>query len=214
MAWRTEGWPLPWPTQAVPLVYSNENIGFTANLVTGTNDVFQFAMPLPGSIDKFRETMVIHACDYLFLNEIGNPGLGPNSLQVTMSMLAKDFDGAFRGTGVDAEDETMKSQFDGPYNFGALEHILVTTAATEPGRVQDNTVNLRWIPPRPIDLSIPFYNNFINTSKLITLITSAAADASFTQFEKIMVRPWVTFRRLSRMERRARMALDLARIHT
>lgn len=202
-------------TRAVPLTYSNENQGLTANLTDGTQNIFQFAMPIPGSIDKFRETIVIKKCDFMFLDDPGTLDGSPQILSVHASMLARDFAATYQGILVDAQDETQKAQYDGPYPFGELNPGTPRTSNTANGsETMVSGTNVRWTGPRDIDLSIPAYFTYVNSTKAVTAVTGARADADFTATEKVVVRPWVTFRKLSRMEKAARKALDLARIHT
>lgn len=187
-------------------VLSNEDIGFIANLVTGTNDVFAFALPYPSSIDLFDETIVVHAIEFIF-QSIAKPTTGTSvyGLLAFLSMLDKEFSPTFLGVGADTEDENLKAQFAGNIYFGYGRTNITAVASVEgTERNMDSMVKATYFPPIPLDLVTPLYIQFVNQSATITLATNASAMRDFDQFEKVYLRVWFTTRKLTESEKSAR----------
>lgn len=200
-AWAYEGSVQePFPDDIDFMWLSNEDLGFIATLVTGTNDVFAFAIPYPASMDLFSESMIIHAIDFMHGAGAIGASLTQQILEVYIAMLDREFAATFRGSFADAEDENLKANLGGPFVFGNLSPILVTTAATEPSPSGQKITNVRWTPPVPLDAVTPAYVQFVNKSAVWTLVTSAAAAANYTVFEQTALRIWFTTRRLTATE--------------
>lgn len=211
---QTYGWPSIMPLEADFVTYSNEDIGFTADLTTGTNENIKFAMPLPASLDLFSETVIWHSFEFM----LGSPGAGTGTthhgLQAYFSMLDDTPTATFRGTLADVDDAWWKSQFAGPMYFGNDQRAVTAVAAVEgQERTMDGNIIAQYTPPVPIDATSPLQVTFANASTGYVLATNAAAPATFSIFEQVSIRAWFTIRDLDAMEMRPRnMAVRFQRL--
>lgn len=184
-------------------VMSNEDVGFTASLVTGTNESYQFAMPYPASFDLETESLIVYALEqYLqFEHEYNTAGSNYFSLTSFLSMLKKDLLATNRGQAVDTEDEFYKAQFASNITMGQSGPPAATVNITGLGSEKFDTVqDSIYYPPIPMDLVVPLYVTLVNSSKQRTLATNAAADLTFSAQETYSAKAWFTTRRLSRTE--------------
>ncbi len=208
MAWWTDVGHAPrvLPRNIMFVYYTNENFGFTANLVVGTNETEAFAMPLPATINIFTQTVVWHKIQFLMNNREGFfTEITPQVLKVHLSYLDREFAATFDGTGADAEDENLKAQFDGPFTLGQSKVFIVITARESAyPQTLDNIQNLNYTPPVPLDASHPLYIQLTNQSATITAATGAAAELAFSLQESVAIRGWFTVRNLSPSEMQAR----------
>lgn len=200
------GFPAPLPFEVDFYELSNEDIGFTANLATGTNDSHSFSLPYPASIDLFEETIVVHCVEFYMDLPAHTAGASAFfGLQAFISMLQKDFSATYRDQGGDGEDENLKAQLDGWIYFGQKK-IIPTAAAAVEGVQRDMDVmqKAKWFPPVPLDLVSPLYLQFVNASVNVTLATNNITDASFTPFEQVKTKVWFTRRKLTAAEKQSR----------
>lgn len=65
MSQQVYGFPFPMPPGIDYFEVSGLDVGFTGNLVPTTNESFSFYMPVPGSIDRFEQTFVVHALEFM-----------------------------------------------------------------------------------------------------------------------------------------------------
>jgi hypothetical protein len=184
---------------------SNEDIGFTATLVSATNDVYSFALPYPASIDLFDETIKVHAIEFI-LNEPKRATLAIfKGLSVFLSMLDREFGATFVGTGADAEDENLKAHFASFIYFGHARAPIQATAAVEGvERHNDAVSDAIYFPPIDLDLVTPLYIQFINQSVTPALATNIPTPTDFAIFEQVQLRVWFTRRKLTSQEKSAR----------
>lgn len=189
-------------------VLSNEDIGFLGSLVTGTNEIHNFALPYPATVDLSEETIVVYALEFLMDNETGDiQDLTKNALMAYLSFLDKDFVATFRGIGADAEDEALKSKFASHIVFGQIKTVLPATVSVEgASRSMDGTQQAIYYPPMPLDLLTPLFVDLLNISMANTLATNAVASATFTFFERVRIIVWFTKRRLSSFEKSAKLS--------
>jgi hypothetical protein len=197
-----------WPDEREGLdfyVLSNEDIGFIANLVAGTNDVFSFALPYPSSIDLFDETIKVWAIEFIH-NDPHQANVATfHGLLAYMSMLDKEFAATFLGNGSDSEDENLKAHFAGNIYFGNNKMSVTATAAVEGmERHMDMMQQAIYFPPVPLDLVTPLYIQLVNMNVTVALATNVPTAANFTEFEKVMLRVWFTRRKLTSSEKSAR----------
>lgn len=194
------------PPNIMFVYYTNENFGFTANLVIGTNETEAFALPLPATINIFIQTVVWHKIQFLMnFRENSNSEITPQVLKVHLSYLDREFAVDFNGAGADIEDGNLKAQFDGPFSFGEVKPTVVITARESTNRQYHHAVeNLTYTPPVPLDGSHPLYIQFTNQSCTITAGTAAAAELTFSATEQTGIRGWFTVRNLSPSEMQAR----------
>ncbi|NHJ86151.1 MAG: hypothetical protein FK734_11865 [Asgard group archaeon] len=197
-----------WPSNIDFYTLSNEDIGFTASLVTGTNDVINFALPYPATVNLAEETIVVYALEFIYQATDGfATSLSNQSLLVFLSMLKKEFTATFRGNGADSEDEAIKSKFAGNIFFGRVRQNLTAAAAVEGSqREADTIVNALYFPPIPLDLATPLFIDFVNQSNTIALATNAITAANFADFERVNIRVWFTKRKLTNEEKSMRQS--------
>jgi len=209
------GFPRIMPLAVDFVVYSNEDIGFIANLVAGTNDVYAFALPYPATLDLFDETIVVHAIEFMsHIPANTREGVTVQGLVAHLSMLDREFGPSWFGLVSDAEDEAIKAQFAGPMYFGANQ-INITAVASVEGtqRNQDSTITAVYYPPVPLDLITPLFIQFTDQSVTITLATNVDVEADFTDFEAVVLRVWFTRRNLTSAEKATRnMAIRFQRL--
>jgi hypothetical protein len=197
------GFPRDLPRGVRFVVYSNEDYGWTATLAAGVNDVINFALPYPASMDFFNESFILHAIEFLQCTDQLPTG-SRAILQAYLSMLKVEFAATFRGAATDTEDEALKSKFAGPILFGQLSGNVQAAAAAEGGwRRYDNTYNAVYFPPTPegLDLVTPLYLDFVNQSGSAAVATNIWTDGDNAGFELVMLRCWFTKRRLTQSER-------------
>lgn len=200
------GFPRELPPDVDFYVLSNEDVGFETALTTGSNDVYQFAMPYPSSMEIDDETIIVHAIEFMLHAEHkAKGGGGVQNLLVYLSMLDIDFTATFRGGLGDTDDEAMKSKFAGPMFIGE-SHLNVTAVASVEGtqRFFDNVISALYYPPVPLDLLTPLYVDLVNSAVSVTLATNAAAAANFTDVDKFTMKVWFTIRKLTKAEKDAR----------
>lgn len=199
----------PWrmPPNVDFYTLSNEDVGLIASLVTGTNDTYVYAHPLPASLDIYNETIIIWKMEFFGQGLFGQLSTGTTTrgVSIVASYLDRPFAATFRGDLADAADEAWKSKFAGPmYTGQALTNITATASVEGNQRRIDNNQNIVWHPPRPLDLSVPLYFELFNGSQTVTLATNAVADSNYDVFERYSVRTWFTTRRLTQAEKNAR----------
>lgn len=192
MAEIVTGWPAPLPFGIDFVTYSNEDLGRTAAYSAG-NDVQQVPMPYPSSMNLWEETFILFAIEFIHHNnDQAKTSLIFAGETVHLSMLGDDFGDNWASVLVDAEDETWKAQFAGPFYVGELWRSLTATASVEGiQRRQDVNQSVLYYPPEPLDLVTPLYINYTNASTNHTLATNVVSqddDANFT--EQVTVRAW------------------------
>lgn len=178
-------------------VLSNEDIDFNANLVTGTNEVHEFALPYPSSIDLFNESLIVHAIDFI-LQDVPITSGASQQLFANLSMLDKSPEDDWDGSADDNNDEYLKAVFSRNITFGYVPTDVYEVSGDALVGISEN-VQARYIPPQPLDLVTPLFVELVNQS-----ITEAFARANFTDYEKVQMTVWFTTRRLSRAEKSAR----------
>ena len=207
MSWVISGFPSPLPLDIDFYLLSNEDIGFIASLVTGTNDVEAFALPYPATIDLFDETIVVWAIDFIIQATLAlNSAVTTQGLMVHLSMLDVEFSASWFGNLTDADDEALKAQFAGPLYFGQTQTTVTATASVEGSeRHPDGQQMNRYYPPVAMRLVTPLYIQFTTQSQTITLATNVVAELNFTTFERVALRVWFTRSPLTSFEKGFRM---------
>lgn len=202
MSWTFDGFPSPMPLGIDFYTLSNEDQGFTANLVAGTNDVHAFALPFPATLNLFTQTIIDWATDFIFHATLAlSAGTAIQALMYHQAMLDQEFSVSWFGNLTDLDDEALKAQYCGPCFFGQHRTSIVATAAVEGSQRENDVVkNSRYTPPVPLRLVSPKYIQYTNQSQTITLATNVVAEANFVNFEKVVVRQWFTRSNLTRGE--------------
>lgn len=175
--WRTINAPRVLPNDVDFVVYSNEDYGFVAALVDGTNNIFAFSMPYPSGMNLFTQTIEAYQIDYIYGAQIAADALIGRGLQVWMSMLDKEFAVDWSGIPTDAEDENIKAHFEGPMYYGnRVVTVPGTTEVTGYEVTVDSNISLRWYPPTPrLRLTTPLFIQMKGVSATVTLATRAIA---------------------------------------
>lgn len=196
------------PADADFYLLSNEDIGFESALVTGTNDNYVFALPMPSSLDLDEESLMIHSIEYGLIYDLTHEYKDEpaNALDVYMSFLNKSalLPATWRGALTDSEDEWLKSQFAGPIRMGRLSRGVTAAAAVEGSwRRMDNTYTAIYHPEWAdgIDCFDPLYITLVNQGVAVTLATNATADDNFSANEFFYIRVWYTKRKLTNAEK-------------
>lgn len=207
MGWKHEGFPGPMPGLSDFYHLTNEQIGLTATLASGVNDVYQFALPFPSSINLHTQTMIIWAIDFMFLDVNAAKDDGAQWLGFYVSMLKKSFAVTFRGLASDAEDDNLKAQLDGPYEFGHKLYHATDGSLASPWQY-DMDVNqlVRWFPVVPLRLLTPLYITLFNQTVTVDPVTGDETAADFSQVESVAIKPWFTLSNLTPLEMSQRMS--------
>lgn len=188
------------PVNADFVIFNNEDIGLVANLATGTNDIYAFAMPYPASMDLMTQSIVVWAIE-MWLQRVNSSNDDIRGwLEAHFSMLDREYPATYRGTLTDATDEAMKAQF-ASCHFGLKFYHPTDAALAGPIQWnQDVRVDAVVIPPVPLDLITPLNVQLINQTITVDPATQDDTAVDFTEIETFMMRVWFTLRNLSRLE--------------
>ena len=197
-----------WPLDVDFYVLSNEDIGFEAILTHGANDVYNFALPYPATVNLSEETIVIYALEFLWNDIVGDSiSATQYALMVSLSFLDKDYAATFEGAAVDAEDEALKSKFASRMIIGEiLNNYTATVNISAIEHTSDQTAQVIYFPPTPLDLATPLFVDFVNNTQTSTLGTGNRTKADFVaaKCEKVGIRVWFKKRRLTSTEKAVR----------
>lgn len=199
------GFPFPMPNAIDFVNYSNEDIGFNANLVAGVNDVEQFAVPYPATLDLFAQTISVHAIEFILHNDRKiRGGVTFFSYLVHLSMLDREFSVSWFGNLDDGNDEAWKAQFAGPMHVGTMGGAITASASVEGSHREISHQDVLYYPPVPLDLITPLFVQYTNQTATINTTTNAVVEADFSAFERSTLRMWFVTRFLSAEERATR----------
>lgn len=190
-------------------VYTNEQYGWTAALVDGTNEVFAFAMPYPSGINLESQTIQLLAEDWAA--HAAGPTI-PNETQmmsVYLSMLDEEFGATSGAILTDVDDEEMRAHFDGPIKFGKSSAWMAdATAGTAVGNFVDPNLDsaIRYYPwVRKVDLLTPLYHQIVGGSYTMGVVSEVPPASTDTDiFEQVTLKPIYTVRNLTSRERSMR----------
>lgn len=190
-------------------VYTNEQFGFTANLVDNTNNVFAFALPYPSGINLDRQTIKIRAMDFS-QHRTSNTLESVAALAAYLSMLDEEFGATTADSLTDTDDEEMRAQFDGGIVFGNLgAQLQETTAAGFRTQAYDTDLNkhVRYFPwQREIDTLTPLYVQLVKQTYNPggASETAPVVTGDYSQQENLTIKPIYGIRNLSSRERSMR----------
>lgn len=207
MRWEDYGVPRRVSNKAQMYNLTNEQMGFIASLVTGTNDVFSFQIPYPFYIDQREEAIVIERMDFILRSiDHNQPGVSvQRRLQVDLQYSDKEPAADWNGAGEDIEDENIQAMFDGPFLFGADEpHMAGDTDATLAVLVPSSLLkNVHYYPPdnNGLDAFFPVTVVFTNMSYDRDLVDQIADAATFDWFERVGIRIFFHTRNLTPTEK-------------
>lgn len=185
--------------------FSNEDIALTATLATGVNDTHEFALPYPSSVDLFEETIVLYKQDWIMgleaLTDIDATEI-VRQFAVECSMLQiEHITTSYQGSFTDAEDESLKSKFAGPFGFGMFSFVKSDAGDISSALINQNVNIMQYMPfGRGLDLISPLYNVIINKAFSVAA-TAVLAAADNTSVEAVADRIWHRKRNLTSAER-------------
>jgi hypothetical protein len=216
------------PNQKVDFaVYSNEDIGFTANIAL--KDSYEFAIPHPADVDLDSEALIIDWIDFMVIDQNDVDTDADQDIEmfdVVFSMLEVDFDTTNPANILDDTNQLeYKKTFDGPYTIPVHMPLVDngTSAVTISTDIMDIKSKLyRWIPLHSLDAPLPVFVTFVNRSidvtegSLATVANGGAGagepEAPFTKFERIMLRLWYRKRKLTATEKSVRGQMKFLRL--
>ncbi len=189
--------------------YDNLNLGWTAALVDGTNNVFSFSMPYPAGMNLFEETIDLYRNDLINLAGIDLNGLVFRGTDWYFSMLDKEFDNDWVGIANVANTEQLKSQFDGPIYLGDHWAHLTGAARSLPSDaipINTSTRIVHYYPPvKKLKLVTPMFVQVKGWTWTVTLATGAVAPtADYALQTTFAFRMFFKVRRLTADERSVR----------
>lgn len=183
---------------------SNEDLAIVdLTAAAATNEV---ALPYPSSVDLFEETIVLYRQDWMLLLESLtdiDDGQIVRQYAVETSMLQIEHALTYNGQAADAEDESLKSKFAGPFGFG-MKRVVKSGTASDLGMIiQLEDVNVFQYMPfaRGLDLISPLYNVIYNKAFSIAGTTTVIAPADNDSTEGVADRYWHRKRELTSAER-------------
>lgn len=210
------GTPILMPLNVDFVTFSNEDIGFTSNLVAGVNDNYQFDLPYPSSFDEYSESMIVWKLEFFRMDGAHPQDDNYKGFTVYLSMLSKSLTATFRGVLSDSEDEWWKAQFAGPMYFGKRVSHTTGSTATDPVQFDlDTNIIAVYYPVVPMDLKAPLRVTLCSQDVAVAIATGDDTDVDNTSMERVAVRVWYTKRNLTRAERKAKeMQLRFQRIES
>lgn len=208
--WSDYGVPRRVSNKAQMYVLTNEQIGFIASLVTGTNDVFSFQIPMPFYIDQQNQAVIYERIDFIFrFNHLNDPTLSnQNRLQVDLQYSDKEPAANWDGSGEDVEDENIQAMFDGPFLFGqGLRPTSAEIAAAGTTLIgvypSINSTSVHYYPPdsNGLDAFFPVTVVFTNQTFGRDVADQVADVGTFTAFENVSLRCYFRVRNLTPSEK-------------
>lgn len=187
-------------------VLSNEDIGFVDAMVATTNDIYNFALPYPATVNLSEETIVVYALEFVYqAPSLSGSVTSYEAIAAFLSFLDKDFAVDWRGAGSDIEDEALKSKFARNIIFGRTKSSVTAVVSVEGAhRDLDNLQQAIYFPPVPLDLVYPLFVDFVNNTMTITLADNTGAIGNFSGVERVNIVVWFTKRKLTASEKSAR----------
>lgn len=187
--------------------FSNEDMGISGNLTTGTLDQYRLSQAYVASIDLFEETQWLYEAQFhIGLEDVIQTttaaGAASEALSASVSMLNKNYDDAYMGSYVDAEDEAIKSKLETGMFFGPDRTVLEVTSQIGLTVWKNINIIARWTPPQNMRLRTPAFYDISNESQDLTTAGVASAG-DYGNPEAVASRIIWGPSRLRRSERRA-----------
>lgn len=206
------GFPFPLPPDIDYYMLNNEDVGFDASLVSGTNESISFYLPLPGSIDILRETIVVHALEFI-IQATHHPADDSNDALLCFLSTRGEVPAATAlPSATDALDAFLKAQFMRNIAFGFNRIHTTDAALASPWEYKQDVVDDALVfPPVPLDqASRPLHIHLFRQDVTVDPATGDETAVDFTGFELFQMVVWFTRRNLTadEMSRRARNASD------
>lgn len=182
------------------VVIVNEDLGFTASLITATNDVLETSMPFPQEWDQDTEVVMVESIQFGHEGGAGHQDDLMSAFGVNMSYLDRSPAATFRGGITDAEDEYRKSVFTGGRTWAGDDYFFPSTVA-EAGSsgffpAQPNITG-RWTPPFKLMMGHqPIYWDLYNMNFVTAVATGNETAANYTTFEGTVGEYWYTMARM------------------
>ena len=179
----------------------NEDLGFNASLVTGTNETFETTIPYPQEWDPENEVMTIYELTHAIQRFGGHQDDQGFHLTANLSMIDRSAAATYIGDLADADDEWIKSVFARGMKFG--NNFFTPTVGTGANLVAlplDLLTDAVYRPKLPIPAFFPVYDELVNQSVTIAATTGDETLRSFTEFEKVIIEYDYTIRKMSRTE--------------
>jgi len=195
------GFQFPMPPGIDYMEVSGLDVGFIANLVPTTNNWFSFYMPLPGSINRLTQTIVVHAIEFSLQNDHLHRDDTNHALMAFLSSrgeLPLITAGAGRTAATDA---FWKAQFAKNIYFGF--RLITPTDASLATAIQwqnDTVEDAIYFPPAPLDQTTPTHIHLVTQSNTIDPATGDETVQTFSQFLNFSMVVWFTPRNLSQAE--------------
>jgi len=196
-----------YPSDLDFVVVTNEDLGFTANLVTGVNENFESTIPYPQEWDPDSEVCVLRKIQGWLNQESSHRDDVGSSLVTSLSYLDRSPTATFRGTQSDTEDEYIKSLFAGPMSSGTK---LWPTATGFLGGFFDNRMTYGWeyVPELPLSMFFPIYLELVNNTVSVDVATGDETNVTFSSVEAVNHRYYYNIRRMNKAERMMQEALS------
>jgi len=201
MSQQIYGFPFPMPPGIDYMEVSGLDVGFIASLVPDTNDWFSFYMPLPGSINRLTQTIVVHAIEFILQEDHFHQD---DHTQVLMAFLSSRGELPAAGAGparVAARDAFHKAQFARNLYFG--QRLITPTDTSLAGPMQwqnDTTEDALYFPPAPLDQTTPTHVHLVTQGVAIDPATQDETPSTFSAFLQFSMVVWFTPRDLSDAE--------------
>lgn len=170
--------------------FSNENVGYIANL--DSTGGFVFWIPFPATMNYNMEYPIIQQLQFGYkAAAIAFDAQASFKLNASISYADAEYDAAFAGNLDDVNDEAQKSKFIDNIRFGQMKTQAAATAAAEVIQIdtdlhQDAIV----IPPFDLPMNYPLQVEMLNESQTVALLTGAETRVDNTVFERFTLSYW------------------------
>jgi len=196
------GIPFPFPPDIDYYMLNAVDIGFIASLALGVNESYSFYLPLPGSIRRREQTIVVHALEFIQQINHFHQDDQPGQLAVHLStrgevpIITSDLIYAA------AADDFWKSQFMRNIMFGHSWYTPTDTAGVDKAQWRMDTVTDAWVAlPVPLDQwARPMHIHFTAQGATIDPATNDETAVAFTPFAQTTTVVWFTVRDLTQDE--------------
>lgn len=188
------------------------DIGFIASLVQDTNEWYSFYLPLPGSILRREQTIVVHAIEFIHQVNHFHQDDQAQALIVTLSTRGETPVITTDLVYSTAMDSFWKAQFMRNIYFGFRKYLATDTAGVDKPQWDMDTVQDAFVTlPVPLDQwSRPLHIHFAVQSATVDPVTNDETKVNYTTFAQDQLVVWFTVRDLTpeEMDRRSQNASD------
>jgi len=199
MSQQIYGFPFPMPPGIDYMEVSGLDVGFTGSITQGTSESFSFYMPLPGSISRLEQTIVVHAIEFILQtphNHSDDQTVAMVAFLSSRGEVPALLDTISRTA---AKDAFFKAQFARNIYFGNRKLTPTDTALAGPMQWDNDIVeDALYFPPAPLDqFSHPTHIHLFKQGVTIDPATQDETAVTFSVPTIFSMVVWFTPRNLT-----------------